>query len=165
MELGAGDILQIQSLVADYVLAVDARDAARFRSLWREDAVVRANRDPVGLGSPLCGVDEIMAAFQGFFDRNTYEPGRFVRHLVAGSRFEVVSEDEVAAQSVMLAVKQRLVDGEVEIGISRTGLYTDRIVRTGGRWLFAERLIAWDPPERDGVTLPVELYGAAPVAG
>jgi SnoaL-like domain/NAD binding domain of 6-phosphogluconate dehydrogenase len=162
MELGASDILQIQSLIADYVLSVDARDAARFRSLWRDDAVVRVNRDPVGLGSPLCGVDEIISAFQGFFDRNTYAPGTCVRHAIAGSRVEIVGDDEVAATSVMFAVRQEIVDGAIDIRVSRTGTYTDRIVRTGDRWLFAERTIAWDPQEREGVTLPVELYGAVP---
>jgi hypothetical protein len=59
-------------------------------------------------------------------------------------------------------VRQRLANDAIDIRPSRTGTYTDRFVRDAVRWRFASRTIAWDPPERPGVSLPVPLYGAVP---
>ena len=161
-ELGVADLCAVQSLIADYVLSVDARDVERFRALWTDDAVLRVERDLVGLGAPLHGPDAIVAAFQRYFDTHVHEPGSFVRHLTTGSRIEIVGEDEVAATTMMLSVRQRLAGDTIDIRVGQTGLYTDRIVRTEAGWRLAERTIAWDPPERDGVELPATLYGAVP---
>ena len=159
-ELAVADVLEINRLVADYVFAVDERDIGRFSELWLEDAVWRTNRDPVGLGAPLRGRGAIVAGFQSYFDaQGEYAPGTFVRHLCTAPRIEVVDGD-VHVKTGMLSVKQEIVDGSVQTKVSRTGVYTDRVARDdSGRWCFAERLVAWDPPERHGIVLPVELHG------
>ena len=156
------DLLELQNLIADYVLSVDARDLDRFRELWTEDAVVRVNRDHVGLGAPLYGRHAIVAAFAGYFERHRdAPPGTFIRHFCTNPRLEVV-DGEVTGLTAMLAIRQQLSSDGIHIRPSRTGTYSDRFVRDSGRWRFASRTIAWDPPERAGVTLPEQLYGAVP---
>ena len=163
MELAAIDLQEIHNLIAGYVLAIDAHDLALFETLWMPDAVVDANRDHVGLGAPLRGREAIVAAFARYFERTSEPaPGTFTRHFCTGSRI-VLGDGEVRATTAMLSVRQQLVDGAMVTGVSRTGTYTDRFAEADGRWRFAWRLIAWDPPERPGVSLPVEIYG--PVVG
>jgi ketosteroid isomerase-like protein len=160
--LTTDDLLALQNLIADYVLSVDARDLDRFRQLWIEDAVVRVNRDHVGLGAPLHGREAIVAAFAAYFERDRdAPPGTFIRHFCTSSRLEIVDGD-VNGLTAMLAVRQQLMSDGIHIRPSRTGTYSDRFVRDSDRWRFASRTIAWDPPERAGVTLPVALYGAVP---
>lgn len=159
MELTATDLQHIHNLIAGYVQAVDARDIDLFESLWMPDALLEANRDHVGLGFPLRGKEAIVGAFAGYFERFVDSPaGAFSRHFCTSSRI-VVLDGEVRATTAMLSVRQQLVDGSKEIGISQTGLYTDRFATFAGAWRFATRLVAWDPPERPGITLPVEIYG------
>jgi ketosteroid isomerase-like protein len=160
--LTAEDLLELQNLIADYVLSVDARDLDRFRELWTEDAVVLVNRDVAGLGAPLHGREAIVAGFGGYFERGRdAAPGTFIRHFCTSSRLEVV-DGEATGLTAMLAVRQQLMSDGIHIRTSRTGTYSDRFVRDAGRWRFASRTIAWDPPERAGVTLPAPLYGAVP---
>lgn len=156
------DLLAIHNLAADYVLAVDGRDLDRFAALWTDDAVVRVNRNFVGLEAPLHGREAIVTAFAGWFERNQQtEPGTFMRHFCTNPRLEPRGA-EVIGETGMLSIGQRL-DGErFRIGPSRTGVYHDRFVRAEDGWRFAERLIAWDPPEREGVELPIALYGTVP---
>lgn len=162
MELRAADLVAIQNLVNDYVLAIDDRDVDRFAALWTADAVVRVNRDLAGLGAPLRGREAIVAAYGGWFERHPHtELGTFMRHLCNSPRLQFNGE-EVLGETTMLSIGQRLDGDRVRIGPSQTGLYSDRFVRAEGGWRFAERLIAWDPPQRDGVELPAELYGAVP---
>lgn len=147
MELGVGDVLAINNLVADYVLAVDERDIDRFARLWSADAVVRVNRDVAGLGAPLHGREAIVAAYGGWFERHPQdEPGSFMRHFCTSPRLEPDGED-VRGETAMLSIGQRRDGDRVRIGPSQTGLYSDRFVRAEGGWRFGERLIAWDPPE------------------
>jgi ketosteroid isomerase-like protein len=160
--LTAQDLLELQNLIADYVLSVDARDLDRFRELWTEDAVVRVNRDVAGLGAPLHGREAIVAAFAGYFERGRDEaPGTFIRHFCMSPRLEIAG-GEVTGLTAMFAVRQQRVSDGIHIRPSRTGTYSDRFARDAGRWRFASRTIAWDPPERAGVTLPAKLYGAVP---
>ena len=159
-ELTVADVLAINRLVADYVFTVDERDIGRFGELWLDDAVWRSNRDQVGFNPPLHGRSAIVAAFQGYFDRQgEYAPGTFMRHLCTAPRIEIV-DGVVHVKTGMLSVKQEIVDGAIHTRVSRTGVYRDRVVQDGdGRWRFAERFVAWDPPERPGVVLPVDLHG------
>lgn len=157
--LTTGDVLEINRLVADYVFAVDERDIVRFGEFWAEDALWRTNRDPVGMDAPLRGREAIVAAFRRYFDeQGEHAPGTFMRHLCTAPRIDL-DNGEVVVKCGMLSVRQQIVDGAVQTGISRTGVYTDRLVREDGRWVFAERFVAWDPPEREGVVLPVDLHG------
>jgi hypothetical protein len=159
MELTAGDLQEIHNLIAGYVLAVDARDLELFESLWIPHAVVDANRDHVGLGFPLHGRETIVAAFACYFERGVdAPPGTFSRHFCTSTRIEVV-DGEVGGTTAMLSVRQELRDGLIVMGVSRTGTYTDRFAQSAERWGFASRLVAWDPPERAGIQLPVDLYG------
>jgi ketosteroid isomerase-like protein len=156
------DLLELQNLIADYVLSVDARDLERFRELWTADAVVHVNRDHVGLGAPLHGREAIVAAFAAYFERGRdAAPGTFIRHFCTNPRLEIV-DGGVTGLTAMLAIRQQLMSDGIDIRPSRTGTYSDRFVRDSDRWRFASRTIAWDPPERAGVTLPVALYGAIP---
>jgi hypothetical protein len=164
VELTASDLVELTNLVDDYVFSIDRRDIGRFAELWAEDAVYRFNRNGVsGIQAPLFGRDAIVEAMAGFFEHADagWEPGRFMRHLCTAPRL-AVDGDEVTGTTGMLSIRQELVDGEVRIGLGKSGLYFDRFRRERGRWVFAERTVAWDPPEREGVVLPVELYGRVP---
>jgi ketosteroid isomerase-like protein len=156
----ADDVLAIHNLIADYVFCIDERDLVGFERLWTPDAVFRLVRDPVGLGAPLHGRAAIVAGFTAFFAREGGgEPGSFTRHLCGNPRIGVV-DGQVRAKTGLVSVRQELDGDRVVIHPSRTGVYRDRIVHESGRWRFAERELAWDPPERDGVDLPAAVYGA-----
>ena len=162
MDLQVTDLLAINNLIADYVLAIDNREIDRFADLWAADAVVRVRRDRAGLGAPLRGREAILAAYAGWFERNPHsEPGTFMRHFCTNPRLEPDGED-VVGETAMLSVGQRLDGDRVRMAPSATGAYRDRFIRTADGWRFAERLIAWDPPEVEGTELPVELYGTLP---
>ena len=164
MELTALDLVELVNLVDDYVFSIDGRDIVRFAELWADDAVYCFNRNGVaGIQAPLFGRDAIVEAMAGFFEHADagWEPGRFVRHLCTAPRL-AVDGDEVTGKTGMLSIRQELVDGDVRVEVGKTGIYLDRFRRERCRWVFAERTVAWDPPEREGVVLPVELYGRAP---
>ena len=153
-ELTADDLRRIHNLIADYVLAVDERDIARFESLWAEDAVVRVERDPVGLGSPLVGREAIVAAFSAYFDRREHDSsGLFARHFCGLPRIDV-ADGGVTGTTTMLAVGHELRGGAGLVSARRTGLYRDRFVRLAGGWRFGERRIEFDPPARDASRAP-----------
>ncbi len=158
-ELTGADVLEITNLIADYLFAIDERDAELFRELWAEDAVYRLTRDAVGLGTPLHGREAIVAGFAAYFaGEGEHQPGTFVRHHCTNLRIGVV-DGEVTAKCGMMSILQQLVDGVIRIGPNRTGVYSDRLVREDGRWRFVERTLSGEPPERDGVDLPAEIYG------
>lgn len=164
MDLTALDLVEINNLAANYALAVDARDLALLETLWTDDAVFRLVRDAVGLGAPLRGRDCIVQGFRAFFARAPApSAGSFTRHLWTSPRLTIAA-DEVRATTALVSVRQELIGEAIRIHPSKTGLYQDRIVRDSGRWRFAERELAWDPPERHGVALPDAVYGplAAP---
>jgi hypothetical protein len=137
------DLVEIQNLIADYVFCIDSRDLVSFRELWTEDAVFRLARDAVRLGAPLHGRDGIVDGFAAFFAREDRGSEEFIRHFCTNSRFSVVDE-EVRAETGLFSVRHF----EGGVRPSRSGVYRDRIVREAGRWRFAERELAWDPPER-----------------
>ena len=61
----------------------------------------------------------------------------------------------------MVLVFQELAGDAINMRVKRSGQYEDRFVVESGRWVFAERRLAYDPPERAGIDLPAALYGQA----
>ena len=164
-ELSADDLRQIYNLIANYTYAADEPDPALFATLWARDAQYRYARDLAGIGGLLSGREAIIEAFQGFWDRsNAFDRpvGMYGRHVCLNPRIDV-SDGVVTGKTSMILVFQELRGDSIGIGVKRSGLYEDRFAVEDGRWVFAERRLAYDPPERPGVQLPVELYG--PVTG
>jgi hypothetical protein len=145
---GAADLMAIEGLIAGYQFAIDERDLVTFAELWTRDGRFDLARDEVGLGTPLHGREAIVSAFTTFFARVDGErPQEFIRHLAAHSQVSV-SDGQVRAKTAMLSVAQpRTAGTRGECRVSRTGIYHDRFEREDGRWRFAERLLAWDPPD------------------
>jgi hypothetical protein len=147
LSLEAADLVAIDGLIATYLYAIG--DLVSFAELWTEDARFDLAVDDVGLGTPLRGREAIVAAFEAYFARGGVEgPKEFTRHLAAQRRIDV-SDGQVRAETGMFSVVQpRGVRSRDWCRVSRTGIYYDRFEREDGRWRFAERLLAWDPPGR-----------------
>ncbi|HSD09876.1 MAG TPA: nuclear transport factor 2 family protein [Candidatus Binatia bacterium] len=62
--------------------------------------------------------------------------GRFIRHHVSSVRIELSSHDAATAKSYFLAITER--------GPDHWGVYRDRFVRSGERWLFQVRRVKVD---------------------
>jgi ketosteroid isomerase-like protein len=123
------------------MLAMDARDADRFTALWTEDAVFTVN-DDVGLETPLHGPQAIAGAILAWLARLDDGGVDWVRHVCGTPLIEV--EDGVVVSAAPFVSVHHDLTGAGRPVISRTGVYSDRIVKVGGRWRIAARHLAWD---------------------
>lgn len=117
-------------LAAEYV---DAHRPAELAALFADDGVlIRPN------AAPLHGPEAIRAAYAA------RPPGRISRHLVTGTRVDVLSEDDAVAHSRVLVWFGSSEDapgpkGRPLRGEQALGEFDDRFVRTPAGWRFAHR--------------------------
>ena len=142
MSVAVDDLFAIQSLLARYSLAMDARDGDGFAALFAEDAVFTVN-DQVGLPSPLRGRTAIRDAIMLWLARLDEQGRDWVRH-VCGTPLLDCAGGVWTARVPFLSVHHDTSGGGARPVISRTGVYSDHIVRSEGRWVFARRRLDWD---------------------
>jgi hypothetical protein len=122
-----------ERLIKRYVNLNDAQDWPAVAALYTEDAVFRR---PSG-GDPIHGRAAILASFRA-------RPPRAQRHLMANVVVEVDDADHARAFSVIVLYQgDPAPAGELpamDPNSPLVGTFTDRLVRTGEGWRFAERV-------------------------
>ena len=123
-----------ERLIKHYVNLNDAQDWPAVAALYTEGArFARPSRPDVFVE----GREAILA---GFLAR----PGRAQRHVIANVVVDVEDENHARAFSVIvLYMGDAAAPGELptmDRGSPLVGTFTDRLVRTGAGWRFAERI-------------------------
>jgi 3-phenylpropionate/cinnamic acid dioxygenase small subunit len=149
---------EIEQLNSEYAYALDNERYEEFPELFVEDCLYRVvPRENHLLGLPIAAIhceskgmikDRVHAARE-----STMAEPRTLRHFISNVRVLEAGADEIRAEANVLIV-QTMINRMTEIVLS--GFYLDRIVRTGGRLRFKERLCIYD-----SLLLPTSLI--APV--
>lgn len=121
----ASDDETIRNTFARYCQAIDDRSADDLAELFSEDGIW------ITPGATHQGRDEIRGRVLSLDAPLAH---RQVKHITVNSVIEVAG-DRASAVSDFIVVQQRSAGGVV----LRVGRYHDRLVRTSGRWLVAER--------------------------
>lgn len=126
-----------ERLVRHYVNLNDAQDWPAVAALYTEDAVFRR---PSG-GEAIEGREAILASFLA-------RPPRAQRHVMANTVVEALDADHARAFSVIVLYQgDPATDGELPAMSANSplvGTFSDKLVRTGEGWRFAERVGALD---------------------
>lgn len=142
----------IRRTIEAYTISADSRDAARFGTLWADDALFEfAGYDPLP-GFRREGIEAIRAGTASW----NPEPGKdpslsrtcFIRHNLTTSEIELTGPNTARARTYFVVV--------TEIGPDHAGVYSDELVRKGEAWLFSRRSITLDWRSPNGLFPPVE---------
>ena len=149
---------EIEQLNSEYAHVLDNERYEEFPDLFVEDCLYRVvPRENHLLGLPIAAIhcesigmikDRVYAARE-----STMAEPRTLRHFISNVRILEAGADEIRAEANVLIV-QTMINRMTEIVLS--GFYLDRIVRSGGRLRFKERLCIYD-----SLLLPTSLI--APV--
>jgi uncharacterized protein (TIGR02246 family) len=119
---------EIEELLYRYASGFDDDDLDLLAGCFTEDAHVEA-----GVGT-VSGRAAIRDAYQARRDDRT-AAGEQTRHVVTNVVIELVDDDHARSRSYYTLI----VTGAAGSKVGSAGTYTDELVRTGGRWLIAER--------------------------
>lgn len=142
----------IRQTLAAYNAAGDGRIPELFHAQFADDAVLEF----AGF-SPLPGFrHEGIAAIRGMtaawvklpVDDPTLRGASFIRHNITTCNIELTGKDTATARTYFLVI--------TDIGPDHAGVYADRLVRRGDRWLFAHRRITLDWRSPDSIFPPVK---------
>ncbi|GAB91295.1 nuclear transport factor 2 family protein [Gordonia rhizosphera] len=134
--LSIDDRAEIVQLVGDYGYHHDERDFGRLGELFTDDALytmVIAGGDTIG---PRQGRDAIVAQISEFKSRQS----DIRRHVITNITVTIVNSDAANVRSYVSVLATTPERTEVVTA----GVYHDRVVRQGGRWLIAEKLLRLD---------------------
>ena len=123
------DRVALQELVAAYGFALDERDLERYLSLFTSDAVLRHRDGVMRL--------EGLPAIRDYYSERFAGYGVTVHTPHAHS---ITFESPDSASGVVAGYAEMSQDGELFVAAIR---YADRYRRLDGRWLFAERELAF----------------------
>jgi 3-phenylpropionate/cinnamic acid dioxygenase small subunit len=123
------DILEIQRLLVDYGVHLDARDLHAYSRLFCEDG------EWTGPTGNAIGPDAIRAMLESRLPGNPPAPGETTWHLLANPTVDV--DGDAATARVMWVLLRR--DAGDRPGIAVTGHYEDVLAREDGRWRFRRR--------------------------
>lgn len=130
MGLATEEIIAIQQLAARYSHAIDSGDGAAYAATFVEDGWFQiSGREPV----------RGRAALAELVRRS----GGRVRHVVSNLLIE--GDGDTATLRAYLSVAPK---GGGPVGV--TGVYSDRLRRVNGQWLFVERCFTPDAPPATG---------------
>ncbi len=128
----AEDMLEIQQLLGQYTVAIDAKDWDAYSALFADDGEL------IFTGAHARGAAEIRAVMARASPPN-------VRHLTTNIVIKV-DGDRATAHSRWTALGG---DAENRVSVGGTGSYEDELVRQRGRWRFQRRVVYGDFPTRD----------------
>jgi 3-phenylpropionate/cinnamic acid dioxygenase small subunit len=123
------DILEIQRLLVDYGVHLDARDLRAYSQLFCEDG------EWTGSTGTAVGPEAIQAMLEANLPGNPPAPGETTWHLMANPIVDV--DGDRATARVMWVLLRR--DAGDRPGIPVTGHYDDVLSREHGRWRFKRR--------------------------
>ncbi len=138
--------LELQALLDRYVATIDDDRLEEWPGLFVEDCVYeiipKENAD-AGLPAPLIYFDNaamLRDRVVSLRHANIYEKPTY-RHFLSGLAFTTVDADTVDLSANYLVVNTSL---EGETKIYQSGLYRDRVVRTGVGWRFRSKRVIYD---------------------
>ena len=140
-------ILAVQDLNARYAQAIDDNKLEAWPDFFTEQGRYRVTTaENVERGLPLGLIHATSRAMlrdrvRSLRDANIYEAQRY-RHLVGVPLIEPGGEGGDTQAQTSFMVARIMHTGETVL--FATGRYQDRIVRDGGRWLFAEKVVILD---------------------
>jgi len=123
------DILEIQRLLLDYGVHLDARDLRAYSQCFCEDG------EWTGATGGAVGPAAIQAMLEANLPGNPPAPGETTWHLMANPIVDV--DGDRATARVMWVLLRR--DAGDRPGIAVTGHYEDVLAREDGRWRFKRR--------------------------
>ena len=131
--MATADIVEIEQLLCRYCFAVDSGAPEDVAALFSETAVLH----PVYTGeAPAKGRAAILQWYVNY-QKATRAAVDHLRHAVTNPLIEV-SGDHATARCYLTAGSVSKTSGKASW---TAGTYKDKLVREGGRWLFAERQI------------------------
>ncbi|HWM47027.1 MAG TPA: nuclear transport factor 2 family protein [Xanthobacteraceae bacterium] len=143
--LAIEDRLAIEDLYSDYVWALDTGDVHGFLALFVPDGVFGDTA-----GNRYRGPDAIARYVT---DLVHSPPFRGRQHIISGKRFAIGSDGRVGIKAYWLVTKWTKASGA--IAIDRAGHSDDVVVKTGGRWLFAQRVVHyWNDTDLPWAAIP-----------
>jgi len=140
MSLTAMDYEEIRQLFARLAWNIDHGNAEAYAADYAPDG----SFEVLGLpeGAEHVGKHQDRAGVARFIDILYAGTKGHVRHWNQNFVFTKVTDDEVEVSSYLICVRVGMVP---ESGVTLTGIYHDRLVKTGGRWYMKERLVRTDP--------------------
>lgn len=125
------DKIEIQELTARYANAMDDTDLDAWMQTWDANGLWKG-----GLGE-FEGTAKLQELFAALGERIKNR-----RHVM--TNFVISGEGEQAEQRCYMLVFDRVNEAK----LIATGVYTDRLIKTGGKWKFLERRVVLDPSFR-----------------
>ncbi len=125
------DKIEIQELTARYANAMDDTDIEAWMQTWDANGLWKG-----GLGE-FQGTAKLQELFAALGERIKNR-----RHVM--TNFVISGEGEQAEQRCYMLVFDRVNEAK----LIATGVYTDRLIKTGGKWKFLERRVVLDPSFR-----------------
>lgn len=120
----------IRDLMTRYFTSVDRKDFAAVGACFTEDAFVDFE------GATATGTEAILKFIRGI------EPAPVLRHFMGNQRIDLRGET-AEVETYAIAMVRQAHDGRVVDNTSHNR-YVDRMVKRGGRWLVAHRLMLHD---------------------
>ncbi len=130
------DRQRIVEVIDRYASALDAKDYARFRTCFSEDAVVHYGE------SDLMGPDAVAA-----FCEASLAPYAFTQHLLGN--YEIALDGDCAAARTAMHASHIAPDGGAIWVVG--GTYVDRLERRDGGWKIVERALETKWSERRAI--------------
>ena len=134
----------IRYTISRYNSAVDRGAYDEFVDVFTPDGVMM-----FGETKRLEGLDSIIVSMSANAKaRNAYDPSYFQRHLLGNPIINVIDDKTARAVTYLVAFS--------ELGLDHSGVYIDRFVKSGDRWLIAERVghLEWGNPATRHKTTP-----------
>ena len=126
--MSSEDKVEIQELTARYANAMDDTDLDDWMATWDENGLWRG-----GLGE-FQGTARLKELFAALGERIKNR-----RHVM--TNFVISVNDEKAEQRCYMLVFDRVNESR----LIASGVYNDRLIKSGGKWKFVERRVALDP--------------------
>jgi hypothetical protein len=134
----------IRYTISRYNSAVDRAAYHEFDEVFMPDGVMI-----FGERKRLEGLDTIIATMTANAEaRGAFDPDYFQRHLLGTPMINMIDAENARAVTYIVAFS--------DLGLDHTGVYLDRFVKSGERWLIAERVghLEWGNPETRHRTAP-----------
>jgi len=132
--------VQLLDVIGRYAHCMDDGSFDELESLFADDATFDITPDPGIVKVPITGRRAIRDALEARYRDVTRVAQR--RHIMSTTIFNDVSATTAAARTFLTVVSTSKADGSLTLHGS--GIYHDRFVRDGSRWVFSERLLYVD---------------------
>ena len=126
----------IRYTISRYNSAVDRGTYEELADVFAPDGVMMFG-DKIRLE----GLESIIATMSaGAKGRNADDPSKFQRHLLGNPIINVIDDKTARAVTYLVVIS--------ELGLDHSGVYVDRFVKAGDRWLISERVghLEWGHP-------------------